>query len=269
MAGTLSATAKGKARTDDGGAPSSSAVSPPRTPPRRPQPPAQPATPSSSAFPATPSSKHKQSRITSFFPNRKRRLDTIPFELSPAEKRAEKRAKKQEEADVKVLIKDIEKEEREAKRAEIEAERQLKREEQVAAALERQKKARIRANWNSWCERNARPNSKFEIPKADEKRLWKLHRSMTQCDKEFGLKRLELHCLEHCSRPNWHTDGATEMLLYRLDDVERLAWRKEAMLAGVECDNEEELFAKGRSLFLQKQIAKTASKEASTIQADP
>lgn len=261
MANAPSATAKGKARADDSGAASSSALPPPRTPPRRPQPPAQPstfATPSSSAFPATPNSKRKfQTCIDSYFPSRKKRIEFKPLELSPAEKKA----KKEQEADIKALIKDIEKEEREAKRAEREAEQQLKRETLLAAARERRKKARHRADWNRWCERNAKPNATFEIPKDLLKGdLWILHRSISQCVKDFGLNREEVFCLEHCCRPNYHDEGATDITLFRIDDVQKLAWRKEAMLAGIECNKEQDLIAEGKSLFLQKQMAKTASK---------
>lgn len=273
-----SATVKGKARADDSAAARSSALPPPRTPPRR-QPPTF-ATPSSSTCPSTPSSKRKsQARITSYFPNKKIRVETIPFELSPAEKKA----RKDEEDDIKALIKDIEKEEREtkkaiekeqrqarkateraerqAKRAEQDAKQQLKRETQLAAARERQTKAHYRANWNRWCEDNAMHNATFEFPKNLPKDdLWVLHRSITQCGKEFGLKRDEAFCLEHCCMPNYHNPDAPDITLFRLDDVYKLAWRKEAMLAGIECNTDDDWIAEGRFLFLEKQKAKTASK---------
>lgn len=270
MANMQSVKGKGKARTVVVEVASSSTVAPPRTPHRNPQPPdstptsAQPAilaTPSSSSFLSTPSSKRKsQARITSFFPNKKVRIETIPFELSPAEKKA----KKEEEDDIKALIKDIEKEERELKKAEREAERQLKREEKLAASEERRRKAQHRLDWNSWCDRNSRPDATFKIPKGD---VWAMHKCMSQCVQEFGLRRSEVLCLEHCSIPNYHDKDAADIRLYRSDDVEKLAGRKEAMLAGIECSDEEELIAKGWALFTQKQLAKAAGRPAAPTQS--
>lgn len=261
MANSPSAVSKGKGRADGNSAASSSALPPPPRPRTPPQPPARQllcATPSSSGFPSPSSSKRKrQTRIDAYFGSKKLRISPLVFELSPEEK-------KQQQADIKALIKDIEQEEREAKKDERRAQQQLKRETQAAAARERQKEARHRANWDNWCARNAKPDATFELPK-DLKRgdLWVLHRSITMCEKEFGLRRTEVFCLEHSCMPNWRTEGATDITLFRMDDVQTLAWRKEAMLAGTECENEEDLIVEGRRLFLQKQIAKTAVKESS------
>ncbi|KAL1598696.1 hypothetical protein SLS60_007836 [Paraconiothyrium brasiliense] len=260
--------AKGKARADDSSAATS--FEPPRTPSRRPQPPASTptsaqfaglATPSSSALTSSPNAKRKsQARITSFFPNKKRRIETIPFKLSPAEKKA----KRQEENDIKTLIKDIEKEEREIKKAEKDAERQLKREERSAATLERKRKAENRSKWNAWCEHNARPNATFQTPKGD---VWASHKCISQCIQDFGLKRSEVLCLEHCSIPNYHNEDAPDIRLYRSGDVERLVARKEATLAGLECLDEEDWIAEGRVLFTEKQLARSANHKGSATYA--
>ncbi|KAJ4360257.1 uncharacterized protein N0V89_000817 [Didymosphaeria variabile] len=261
MTDTPSPKAKRKARADDNGAASSStSFEPPRTPPRRSTQSASFTTPSSSALPSSLSSQRKsQARITSFFPNKKRRIETIPFELSPAEKKA----KKQEEDDIKALIKDIENEERETKKAEKEAERQLKREEKLAVTREKKQKAQYRLNWNTWCERNARPNATFKTPKGD---VWASHKCMSQCVQDFGLKRSEVLCLEHCSIPNYHNEDAPAIRLYRSDDVEKLVGRKEATLAGIEGIDEEDLIAEGRALFIEKQLARSANEKASATQ---
>ncbi|KAF9734609.1 hypothetical protein PMIN06_010716 [Paraphaeosphaeria minitans] len=248
MANTPSAIAQGKKARAESASPPPPPRPRPHTPP--PQPPVQQptyATPSSSAIPATSTSKRKrQTRIDNYFGSKKQRISPIAFELSPEEKK-----------DVKALYRDIIKEEREAKKAEREAKQQLKRETEDAAARERQKQTRRREKWRTWCERNAKPNATFEIPEnLPRGDLWALHRSITMCEKEFGLRRTEVFCLEHSCKPNWRTDGDTDITLFRMDDVQTLTWRKEAMLAGVECDNEEDLIAQGRSLFLQKQMAK-------------
>jgi len=242
-------------------------VPPPETPHRRAQPPHFPSTPqtragpSTAPIPCTPVSstlnrkRKEQSLITSFFPNKKVRVETVPIAPSPAESKAARLARKQEEEDIKALIQDIEKEEREerkaredAAKAAREAERQLKREAREAEALRRKQVNRCRNKWRDWVSSNKKPLATFSIADGE---LWSLHRNVKQCRAEFGLPRTDLDCLPHCDVENPLNGEYADMRMFRLVDVERLAWRKEGVLRGVE-GSEEEVIEQGRRLWEEK-----------------
>lgn len=199
----------------------------------------------------TPSSKRKsQSRITSFFPSKKLRIETIPIAFTSAETKAAQKAQKELDDDISALIRDIEKEEREEEKARKEAQReqerqtrnadkdaarQSKREADAAAKLAldrlRKQKAQNRRLWKDWVTSNSRPNATFR----GLRHGWdQEHRNVTQCRRDFGLSRVELDCLEHFSMRNPINEEYADMRIYRLNDVEQLAARKQAMLQGVQ-----------------------------------
>ncbi|KAL1606204.1 hypothetical protein SLS60_003605 [Paraconiothyrium brasiliense] len=70
--------------------------------------------------------------------------------------------------------------------------------------------------------------------------------------KVYGIKKEDLACLPHCPVQNPHGKGFTPMKFFLKTDVIRLAFRKEAILAGVPQDDEEELLACGEELYEEK-----------------
>lgn len=70
--------------------------------------------------------------------------------------------------------------------------------------------------------------------------------------KVYGIKGEELATLPHCPVQNPHGKGFTPMKFFRKADVIRLAYRKEAILAGEPQDDEEELLTQGQMLFEEK-----------------
>lgn len=67
----------------------------------------------------------------------------------------------------------------------------------------------------------------------------------------FHLKPEELNCLPHCPAMN-EFNPKMPLRNYRWDDCGEPAFRKEAMLAGISPDNEEEFLAEGKKLFADK-----------------
>ena len=68
----------------------------------------------------------------------------------------------------------------------------------------------------------------------------------------YGIKREELNCLRHCPAPNPHGANFTPMKLFVKSEVQKLAFRKEAILAGVAQDDEAELLRRGKELYEEK-----------------
>ncbi|KAJ4356726.1 uncharacterized protein N0V89_004762 [Didymosphaeria variabile] len=70
--------------------------------------------------------------------------------------------------------------------------------------------------------------------------------------KVYGIKSEDLACLPHCPVQNPHGKGFTPMKFFLKTDVIQLAFRKEAVLAGVSQDDEEELLVHGEELYEEK-----------------
>lgn len=67
----------------------------------------------------------------------------------------------------------------------------------------------------------------------------------------FDLKPEVLKCIPHCPKYN-ENNPRIPIRYYNWDACGKLAFRKEAMLAGISQDNETEVFAKGKKLFENK-----------------
>jgi hypothetical protein len=70
--------------------------------------------------------------------------------------------------------------------------------------------------------------------------------------KVYGIKGDELACVPYCPVQNPHGKGFTPMKFFLETDVIRLAFRKEAVMAGVSQDDEDELLARGQELYEEK-----------------
>jgi hypothetical protein len=212
----------------------------------------------SSPFSPTQGTKRKaeQARITSFFPAKKLRIETIPAPLTPDEKKAAKEEEKTARADARRLAKELEKEAKELEKEEKKAaeektkakkaeERRLKKEARDAEAARKREIAQWRADWKDWVQRNRQPDAEFTMPKGED--MWENHVNIKGA-KELDLTRHELDCLEHCDVKNPMQPAGEEwapMKLYRVAEVEKLAYRKEGIVNGVSQDDEAALLREG------------------------
>lgn len=76
--------------------------------------------------------------------------------------------------------------------------------------------------------------------------------NVKESGKVYGVKGEELACLPHCPVTNPHGKGFTPMKFFKKAEVIRLAFRKEAVLAGVSQDDEDQLLATGQELYEEK-----------------
>jgi hypothetical protein len=222
-------------------------------------------TPLSSTLSPTQGTKRKaQATITSFFPAKKPRIDVIPTQPTPNEKKvlrgAEKVAREEQKlvrAEARRLVMELEKEEREARKEKANAakaakaeERRLKKETRDAEVARKREVAQWRVDWKEWVQRTRQPNAVFQIPK-DENR-WQNHMNANGA-KELDLTRHELDCLPHCEVKNPADEDYPPMKLYRIVDVQILAFWKEGIVNGISQDDEEALLREGeRRLNLRK-----------------
>jgi hypothetical protein len=185
---------------------------------------------SSSQPPPSHGTKRKQSKITSFFPNKKGRIETVALaEDKKVADKAEKAAKKKE------------KEEKKEQDAAIKA----------ANAQERTKRREAKKRWREWHEEHQMPDITFDIPEDDDQVDYLI---ATECRNEFGLDFNERKCLPYCERENPIKSDYGPMKLYRRREVAKLAWRKEAMLDGVREEEvgRETLLKSGKTLFEER-----------------
>lgn len=213
------------------------------------------------SFSPTQSTKRKaqQACITSFFPAKKFRIETIPPELSPEQKKALREEDKMAKADARRLARELEREKREEKKAAEDvtkavkaAERRLKKEARDAEAARKREMAQWKADWKNWVQRNRQPDVEFTMPKGEE--MWVNHMNVTGT-KVLGLTRYELDCLPHCAVDNPLQPAGEEwapMMMFRIDDVERLAFRKEGIVSGVSQDDEAVLLREGEERLKTK-----------------
>jgi hypothetical protein len=225
----------------------------------------------SPTFPSTQGTKRKaqQARITSFFPIKKLRLEPIPVALTPDEKKALREETKVARADAILLAKELEKEQQEEKKAVEDAlktakaeDRRSKKQARDAEAAHKRQDTRWKADWKDWVQRHKQPDAEFKMPKGEE--MWENHVNI-KGTKELGLTRIELDCLEHCDVKNPLQPAGEEwapMKMYRLADVEQLAFRKEGIIAGVSRDDEATLLRQGEAGF-KKRLEKRNQAEAS------
>jgi hypothetical protein len=224
----------------------------------------------SSPFSPTQGTKRKaqQARITSFFPAKKLRIETIPAALTPDEKKALREETKLARADARLLARELEKEQQEEKKAVEDAlkaakaeDRRLKKEARDAEAAQKRQVAKWKVDWKDWVQRNKQPDAEFEMPKGED--MWENHVNV-KGTKELGLTRVELDCLEHCDVENPLQPAGEEwapMKMYKFADVEKLAFRKEGVVNGVSQGDETALLQQGEA-SLKKRMEKKAQEEA-------
>ncbi|KAI4605931.1 hypothetical protein J4E83_010357 [Alternaria metachromatica] len=136
--------------------------------------------------------------------------------------------KKEEDAAVKAANAAKRKEAADAKKAEKERKKQA---------------AQWKKDWKDWISKN---QTYEELTSGD---LGK-HVNAKNAKAFFDLKPDELKCIPH--RPSVNAFNQMPQKDYRWDDCGKLAFRKEAMLAGIPQDNEQEFLAKGKKLFADK-----------------
>ncbi|KAF1951380.1 hypothetical protein CC80DRAFT_597512 [Byssothecium circinans] len=116
---------------------------------------------------------------------------------------------------------------------------------------EKERKANERKwkqDWKQWIESPANKTSAtFQRDGADDDVI-----NVKECLKVYNIKRDALSCLEHCPAPNPHAVAFTPMKLFKQADVQRLAFRKEAIMAGIPHEDDEELLSKGEELYEAK-----------------
>ncbi|KAJ4295068.1 hypothetical protein N0V90_007076 [Kalmusia sp. IMI 367209] len=89
--------------------------------------------------------------------------------------------------------------------------------------------------------------------------------NVKESDKIYGVKREELDCLQHCPAPNPHGRGFTPMKLLKTIEVQYLAFRKEAMLAGVPQDDEKDLLEQGKKSTRRRMSSWTYLREVEEV----
>lgn len=102
-------------------------------------------------------------------------------------------------------------------------------------------KLKWRRDWKAWIAEN-KTVEKFQ--RADNQVLVNMKESM----KIYGINRDDLATLPHCPVSNPHARAFTPSKFFRKAEVESLAFRKEAILAGISRDDED-LLAQGREIY--------------------
>ncbi|KAJ4357315.1 uncharacterized protein N0V89_001890 [Didymosphaeria variabile] len=145
---------------------------------------------------------------------------------------AEKKRKREERAALKAI--------REERKKAEEAEKKIKREQ-------RAQKKTWKKDWEAFVEAHDVHGETVDWAEDEEKE------GITQTDagKVYGLKASELVCLKHHPRFNFKFGNTTK--LFDEEEVRRMAWRKVAMLAGVQgggtAEEEDALIAKGKKMW--------------------
>jgi hypothetical protein len=129
----------------------------------------------------------------------------------------------------------------EKKTAKDKAVAEKKSEKEAAAAKKNEEKQR-KETWRVWVINNDAGDERFE---ADTE-----HDTLTQtnCKKYYGVTPEELKTLAHDEVFNSHNPKMPGKIFKR-SEVQRLAFRKSAILAGVEEKDDEELVEQGRAIF--------------------
>lgn len=130
----------------------------------------------------------------------------------------------------------------EKKAARDKAAAEKKAEKEAAAAKKNEEKQR-KEIWRVWIINNDAGDERF---KADPKE----HDTLTQtnCKTYYGVTPEELKTLAHDEVFNSHNPKMPGKIFKR-EEVQRLAFRKSAVMAGVEEKDDEELVKQGRAIF--------------------
>lgn len=129
-----------------------------------------------------------------------------------------------------------------ADRAAIKAANAAKRKEAAAAKkAETERKKQWKRDWEMWVTENNIKDTFFTSFEEDCV-------TTSKAKQYLRLQAHELECLPHDERPNPQGFKAP-MKLYKYDEVVDLAYKKEAIQAGVSQDDEELLIAQGKKLY--------------------
>ena len=112
-----------------------------------------------------------------------------------------------------------------------------------AEAQRKKQVAQWKLDWKDWID-------KHKIKNPDDAELCSIEKeclTTTECKKYFRLQDRELECLRCDKQPNPY--GRFPIKLYLYDEVVELAYKKEAIQAGVSQDHDEALIARGKELW--------------------
>lgn len=103
-------------------------------------------------------------------------------------------------------------------------------------------KKKWREDWKLWLEEH---KTSAQFPRTYNEDLVNVKES----SKVYGVNAEDLATLPHCPVTNPHVPAFTPSKFFKQDDVETLAFRKEAILSGISQYDETELLAKGRDMY--------------------
>ena len=207
----------------------------------------------------TPQPKSKKTAKTSRVASKRKRSLSAPSDLESdedpvfptlevKETRASKKIKTKnvviDEGDMKVYNVGVESE-----RDRDEQTDEKKKNEKGISAKVQKKPTETKRKWQQDCKKCVAENQtteKFERP-FDEDLV-----NVEESGKVYGIRSEDLATLPHCPVTNPHVKFFTASKFFMQADVENLAFRKEAVLAGVSQDDEDELLAQGQELFEDK-----------------
>jgi hypothetical protein len=116
---------------------------------------------------------------------------------------------------------------------------------EASAAQSKASKAAHKASWETWLKDNTLPEDERLLDDEPSKEI-----SITQTDalKKYGLKKEELSALKHFEKRNPNPMYKNDIKLFVEEEVKVVGWRKIAMLAGAEGEDEE-VVEKGREVW--------------------
>jgi hypothetical protein len=118
-----------------------------------------------------------------------------------------------------------------------------KRAEKEAASAKKNQQKQCKEIWRVWVINNDAGDERFKADPTEHDTL-----TQTNCKKFYGVTPEELKTLAHDEVFNSHNPKMPGKIFKR-EQVQRLAFRKSAVLAGVEEKDDEELVKKGKVIF--------------------
>ncbi|KAF1851980.1 uncharacterized protein K460DRAFT_351836 [Cucurbitaria berberidis CBS 394.84] len=208
-----------------------------------------PASSSSTENPEVPSIKVESTRASRAS---KRNRETTPDALGPltpprSSKKPRTPAKtpaQEEEAVTKKAAALRKKADEAAVKAANAAKRKAAADAKKAETQRKKQVAQWKRDWKDWVTTNQIPDERFTAFEQD-------CLTVTKSKEYLGIQKDELQCLPHDTRPNPNGPFAP-MRLYKYEEVVDLAYKKEAILAGVSQVDDETLIACGKKLWEAK-----------------
>jgi hypothetical protein len=115
-----------------------------------------------------------------------------------------------------------------------------------AATAKKAEEKQRKEKWRVWIINNDAGDKRFKADPADHETL-----TQTNCKALYGVTPEELKTLAHDEVFNSHNPKMPGKV-FKKEEVQQLAFRKSAVLAGVEEDNDEELVKQGKAIFEEK-----------------